>query len=1180
MPRRARSEAGSSSVPTSTLLETIFTCYNGGSPNCNTTSVSLPILSTNTFVQWTSGLQSEVLMNYNSYGLPFTEEDYDYATGSPTHVLRKISIDYASLGNIVNEPASVLVEDGSGTVASQTKYTYDQGAVVATSGTPQHVNISGSRGNPTTISSLVDGSTYLSKTFTYFDTGNVDVATDVNGATTSYTYGACGNSFVTQTSITQPVSMSTSEAWDCNGGVPTSTEDANKNATNYAYDSMWRPTQIKFPDGGETDYTYNDGSPFSVTTSAKITSSTNAVTKTILDGLGRTSEVQLTSDPAGTDYLDTTYDSLGRVASVSNPYRSTSDPTYGITQYSYDALNRVTTVKDADGSTATNSYSANCVTSTDEQGKNRQGCSNSIGQLTQVTENPGGLGYQTNYTYDPLGNLLSVTENGSRQRTFTYDNLSRLLTAANPESGTVTYVYDTGTKGDLYTKKDARGTTTTYTYDLLHRLTAKSYSDGTPGAIYYYDENDPFGYSVSNPVGRLVAEWTGNGTWAAWSAFTYDPMGRVLGQRECVPPPVGSAQCQAYTTNQTYDLAGDMTSYTNGQNVTFTQTFNAAAQLTQLTSSYIDSQHPGMLAVFNSYSPIGAVTSTSYGNGLTETAAFNNRLQPCRVNANSSGTALSTCTAAIPSGNLLDLNYNWNAGTSDNGNVMGWTAVGNQTFNRSFTYDSLNRVGSMSDSDTVATCQGLTWGYDAWGNRTAQTPTKGTCGSWSVSYGANNQISGYTYDAAGNVLNDTVHSYAYDAENRITQVDGGSTAAYLYDAGGRRVEKTVGSTSTTFIYDLDGRIIADIQTPPDGWWAGYVYANNQFIAEYANSTTYFVHPDHLGSTRLMTGVNQSVYASMDFMPFGEQILGSTGTTHKFTGYPRDSESDLDYATFRYNSSRQGRFMSPDPYNLGANPSNPQSWNAYAYVLNNPLGLTDPFGLWCVWQDGTHDDDPSEGGFDVDQCLQAGGMWDPTDTITGCNDSWTCATSYGPNVSNACPTGAYNCVGGPNTAVIVNGSADPNSGGYGTGLPSPGCAFYYQDGIFLGTACGSGPPQNIPQSEKMAVAIANGLPTVCGGGVFVYGGPGKKIGENEFGFQGFYEWDSRSGFSEGALGEYSFGEVGGGVVRANGSNTPFIFGGSPVGVIFFPQGPGVYAGAPTFGVGAYLNITTAAGCQAR
>jgi hypothetical protein len=44
------------------------------------------------------------------------------------------------------------------------------------------------------------------------------------------------------------------------------------------------------------------------------------------------------------------------------------------------------------------------------------------------------------------------------------------------------------------------------------------------------------------------------------------------------------------------------------------------------------------------------------------------------------------------------------------------------------------------------------------------------------------------------------------------------------------------------------------------------------------------------------------------------------------------------------SSAQGRFTSPDPFNLGADPTNPQPWNGYAYVRNNPLNRVDPSGF--------------------------------------------------------------------------------------------------------------------------------------------------------------------------------------------------------------------------------------------
>jgi RHS repeat-associated protein len=58
--------------------------------------------------------------------------------------------------------------------------------------------------------------------------------------------------------------------------------------------------------------------------------------------------------------------------------------------------------------------------------------------------------------------------------------------------------------------------------------------------------------------------------------------------------------------------------------------------------------------------------------------------------------------------------------------------------------------------------------------------------------------------------------------------------------------------------------------------------------------------------------------------------------HKFTGKERDPESGLDNFEARYYGSSLGRFMSPDPDNAGADLLAPQSWNAYSYVLNNPL----------------------------------------------------------------------------------------------------------------------------------------------------------------------------------------------------------------------------------------------------
>jgi RHS repeat-associated protein len=94
----------------------------------------------------------------------------------------------------------------------------------------------------------------------------------------------------------------------------------------------------------------------------------------------------------------------------------------------------------------------------------------------------------------------------------------------------------------------------------------------------------------------------------------------------------------------------------------------------------------------------------------------------------------------------------------------------------------------------------------------------------------------------------------------------------------------------------------------------------------------------------------------DFGPFGEVLgagvgirsaalgYGADSTRQKFTGKERDDETGLDYFGERYYSSVQGRFISVDPLMASAKASNPQTWNRFAYVLNNPLRYIDPDGM--------------------------------------------------------------------------------------------------------------------------------------------------------------------------------------------------------------------------------------------
>ncbi len=135
------------------------------------------------------------------------------------------------------------------------------------------------------------------------------------------------------------------------------------------------------------------------------------------------------------------------------------------------------------------------------------------------------------------------------------------------------------------------------------------------------------------------------------------------------------------------------------------------------------------------------------------------------------------------------------------------------------------------------------------------------------------------------------------------------------------------------------------------------------MAEYSTQTpqttpvTRYLTSDHLGSPRIITGSNGAVLSRRDFMPYGEEAFIGVGnravghgytygdsTRQKFTGYERDEETNLDFAQARMYSYTHGRFTSVDPLMASSDVTNPQTFNRYVYVGNNPTNITDPTGL--------------------------------------------------------------------------------------------------------------------------------------------------------------------------------------------------------------------------------------------
>ena len=177
----------------------------------------------------------------------------------------------------------------------------------------------------------------------------------------------------------------------------------------------------------------------------------------------------------------------------------------------------------------------------------------------------------------------------------------------------------------------------------------------------------------------------------------------------------------------------------------------------------------------------------------------------------------------------------------------------------------------------------------------------------------------------------------------------GAVSSYAYDGLGQRVSKTTGvgtanPVTTTYVYDQWGNVAAEYAT--------------QSTPSPCGTPTCYVTQDHLGSTRMLTdNVASGSVVRYDYQPFGQELLAGYGartaamgylamadaTNPKFTGQQADQETGLDWFQVRQMSGAQGRFQSTDPGNAGADPGDPQTWNGYAYVGNNPLSVTDPSG---------------------------------------------------------------------------------------------------------------------------------------------------------------------------------------------------------------------------------------------
>jgi len=570
------------------------------------------------------------------------------------------------------------------------------------------INSTVQRGNVTQKTQWLNTGTSPVTTYTYDETGQVRSMTDPNLNQTSYSYadsflntnssgftttagsppsGKVTNAYLTN--VTYPTTNGyahiESYSYGYNDGELTQSKDENRQQTTYKYNnSLGRQTETDYPDTGQTILSYNDTAPTPSVTTCQLINGTAGATciatsppagwKTSLstmDGLGHVVQTELVSDPDNPSYTATTYDGTGKSYQVYNPTRCSTpttncgtETTWGVSTYTYDGLGRTKQVAKPDGSMASTSYSTNQTTVTDEVGNQRISQADALGRLTAVWEAPNiaGYDYETQYQYDALNDLLSVTQNGSnssnaRVRTFIYDSLSRLTSATNPESGTNTYTYDAN--GNVATRVEPKVnttnnavTTSTYSYDALNRLLSKVHADPiNANSFYGYDGTaisscpGPVPPSITSPT-NLVGRRSGMCTYRSASGWSYDPMGRpLLEARANIGPPI-----QTLKVSYAYYKDGSLNTLTYPSGDVVTYTVGGAGRATQLSDS--SNNYVGYSGNTAKYAPHGSLASMTNGYtstlaGIVTSNAYNDRLQPILLSASAPGGGLTTSISSI-----------------------------------------------------------------------------------------------------------------------------------------------------------------------------------------------------------------------------------------------------------------------------------------------------------------------------------------------------------------------------------------------------------------------------------------------------------------------------------------------------------------------------------------------------
>lgn len=410
-----------------------------------------------------------------------------------------------------------------------------------------------------------------------------------------------------------------------------------------------------------------------------------------------------------------------------------------------------------------------------------------LNRLIQTTDPAGGA---VQLGYNALDRIVSVTDPRNLVTTYQYNGLGDLLSQTSPDTGVSQHVYDAA--GNLTSRTDAKGQATAYQYDSLNRVMLVTYADGSQVRTTY----DQGSYGIGRV--RLIEELTGGVTTASIQ-YGYDALGRTTSESRTLAG-------IAYVTTYSYANGRLMAViYPSGRRIDYTH--DALGRISQI--QFTENGQAKLLASNIQYQPFGGVKSFTNGAGQVYNRGFD---QDGRIVSYSLG------------------GQTWLVGYDAASRISYQTDAGNAANTASYGYDAADRLtGGILPATTLG------YAYDATGNRTSQT-IGGTTRNYTTSPTSNRLTAidsgppkSYTFDANGSITGDGQNTFGYDARGRMTSaVTAAGTTQYHVNAIGQRARKTNPTEDVVYLYDRDGRLLAEA-TPAGQILREYIYLYDTLI---------------------------------------------------------------------------------------------------------------------------------------------------------------------------------------------------------------------------------------------------------------------------------------------------------------------------------------------------------------